>query len=223
MLFPMLAIAATVKDHISSNGAPVIAGYWEESSGKIWKSEQRGNLFTWTQHGTNKVAKGIIVAPLPDAEASDWQVFITFESTLTRTNMQLNFNSDFTSLLSKNDVFKRIAKPAIIKDVLPIHPEAIALADIGLPNLYKTEFKDNAGHVWKVCAQTCSGVLVFKSQTEKRFFRAYVARCIHTNEYVIYMNFSEKDLRRSETYDIRKWPMPNKDSFSSTNQVIVFK
>lgn len=104
------------KTHLAANGAPIMAGYWEESSGKVWKSSQRGNIFIWTQHGTNKVAKGIIVAKYPNAdEPSDWLVAITFEHTLAKTNMILEFNSDYTQLTSKNDVYKRVLKPTSIR------------------------------------------------------------------------------------------------------------
>lgn len=105
-----------LKAHLAGNGAPNMAGYWEEGSGRVWKSTQRGNIFTWTQHGTNKVAKGILVAKFADAdEPVDWLVAITFEQTLAKTHMILSFNSDFTQLSSKNDVYKRVLKPTSIK------------------------------------------------------------------------------------------------------------
>lgn len=102
-----------------------------------------------------------------------------------------------------------------------LYPEFTALTDSGLPTLYGMTFKEgNTAAVWIVQSQSSSGALLIKAQNEERFVNAYGVRDPQTKEYVIYVQFNDKDLRRVETYDIRKWPMPNKDVFSTTNQII---
>lgn len=116
IFLPVLALSDP-KANCATNGAPNMAGYWEESGGAVWKSTQSGNVFMWIQDKTRKIAKGIIVAKYPDSDPdpAEWQVFITFEHTLSKINMPLNFNANFSQLTSKNDVFKRVAKPASIR------------------------------------------------------------------------------------------------------------
>lgn len=96
------------------NGSPILAGFWEEGSHKVWKCTQNGNLFTWTmQDKSARIAKGVIIAKSPEPKSTDWLVFITFDN--KDIHWELTFNTNFTTLIGKNDVFKKIDKPLTMK------------------------------------------------------------------------------------------------------------
>lgn len=104
IIFSLLgAIIGAEERNVMPNRSPNMAGLWTESSGRVWKSTQRGNLFTWIQEKTNRVAKGLVVAESPD-KPSSWLVFITFDG---KIHWQLEFDEDFSTLTAQNDVFKR--------------------------------------------------------------------------------------------------------------------
>ena len=116
ILFSLVSLILA-DSNLMPNGSPNIAGFWEESSGRIWKSTQRGNLFTWVQERTNRVAKGVIVAKSPN-DKSTWLVFITFDG---KIHWELEFNEDFSTLTAKNDVYKRSNKQSSATKVYKIN------------------------------------------------------------------------------------------------------
>lgn len=107
-----------------------------------------------------------------------------------------------------------------MKEKVTIIPEASALIDTDVPTLYGMIYKENSGKAWIVQSQSNSGILVFKKQTEDKFYHVHIAKCLCSKEYIIYIKMGPNEIWRTETYDIRKWNMPNKEAFTTTNQFI---
>jgi len=205
------------------NNAPVISGTWREGSGRLWRSYQNGNQFTWIQDGTNRMATGTIVATdsLGTSNTS-WMIHITFDGS---EHWRLVPNIDASILTGKSDTFHKV-KPDEAQPPANVY-NYVGKNQAGIQphgNLLGSFYRENSGKMWEVISNKHTGHIVMKNQTDGRLADGYIMRDVFANKYLAYISFHNQngdDVIRSETNDLKLLPLSNGDCLRCEGQKTV--
>ncbi|KAL9658814.1 hypothetical protein ABK040_005968 [Willaertia magna] len=177
--------------------SPVLAGSWQENSGRKWHCTQNGNHFTWTQEGTGRVATGTAVP----TSGGQWAIHITFDGSV---HWKLTASQDGNKLYGPSDTFTKV--------VFGVATQA-ATSNIIIPSMLGN-YQENSGKVW-TCNYHSGGHFTLHNQQDGRNADGYCVKD-YSGKYTIYLCFHNQGgdhLLKVETMDVNTLPLSNGDCF----------